>query len=117
MDHVGCMGTQALYGIIQGGVYEDLRIESCEFVNSQEFFGAAIGGSLGATKKDMHDIVGFTRKCLRDDRPVHLLGIGGVRGEHNCDCNNRKAARSNTKYLYLGVNIYLTKESAAQNDY
>lgn len=45
----------------------------------ENFFGIAIGGSLGATKKDMHDIVAFTRKLIRNDRPIHLLGIGGIR--------------------------------------
>jgi queuine tRNA-ribosyltransferase len=44
-------GKQALYGIIQGGVYEDLRDESCAFINDHAFFGTAIGGSLGADKK------------------------------------------------------------------
>jgi Queuine tRNA-ribosyltransferase len=72
-------GKQALYGIIQGGVYEDLRTESVDFINTHPFFGTAIGGSLGATKQDMHDIVAFTRNLIRDDRPVHLLGIGGIR--------------------------------------
>lgn len=72
-------GKQALYGIIQGGVYEDLRRESVDFTNSMPYFGTCIGGSLGATKKDMHDIVKFTRQHVRNDRPVHLLGIGGVR--------------------------------------
>lgn len=72
-------GKQALYGIVQGGVYEDLRVKSCEFVNTYPFFGIAIGGSLGANKKGMHDIVTFTRKKLRNDRPIHLLGIGGIR--------------------------------------
>lgn len=71
--------TQALYGIIQGGIYEDLRDESAAFINQHAFFGTAIGGSLGANKKDMHDIVAYTRARVRDDRPVHLLGIGGVR--------------------------------------
>ena len=71
--------TQALYGIIQGGIYEDLRDESTAFINAHAFFGTAIGGSLGATKKEMHDIVAYTRARVRDDRPVHLLGIGGVR--------------------------------------
>jgi queuine tRNA-ribosyltransferase len=41
---------QALYGIIQGGVYPDLRKESCDFVNHEDFFGHAIGGSLGSIK-------------------------------------------------------------------
>lgn len=71
--------TQALYGIIQGGVFEDLRRESTDFVNSYPFFGTAIGGSLGPDKKVMYEIMSFTRPLVRDDRPVHLLGIGGVR--------------------------------------
>lgn len=70
---------QALYGIIQGGVYEDLRDESTAFVNDTPFFGSAIGGSLGDTRSKMFEIVSYTRERLRDDRPVHLLGIGGVR--------------------------------------
>jgi queuine tRNA-ribosyltransferase len=72
-------GKQALYGIVQGGIYEDLRIESTDFVNTYDFFGVAIGGSLGDNRLAMHDIVSFTRSRIRDDRPVHLLGIGGVR--------------------------------------
>ena len=71
-------GAQALYGITQGGVYEDLRKESCDFVNSQPFFGHAIGGSLGATKDQMAEVVEIAMQQLVPDRPVHLLGIGGV---------------------------------------
>lgn len=70
-------GTQALYGIIQGGVHEDLRQESSEFISSRPFFGHAVGGSLGATKDQMYDVVRLAMKGLREDRPVHLLGIGG----------------------------------------
>jgi queuine tRNA-ribosyltransferase len=72
-------GKQALYGIIQGGIYHDLREKGVDFVNNQPFFGMAIGGSLGGTKKDMHEIVSFTRSLMSNDRPIHLLGIGGVR--------------------------------------
>lgn len=71
-------GKQALYGIVQGGIYHTMRDESTEFINNHEFFGTAIGGSLGNTRKGMHDIVAYTRSKVRDDRPVHLLGIGGV---------------------------------------
>jgi len=71
-------GVQKLYGIIQGGVYPDLRRESCEYVNSQEFFGHAIGGSLGADKNQMYDVVALTAEILDRSRPIHLLGIGGV---------------------------------------
>jgi queuine tRNA-ribosyltransferase len=72
-------GNQAIYGIVQGGVYEEYRKISCNYVNHRPFFGIAIGGSLGSTKKEMHDIVSLTRKLLRNDRPIHLLGIGGIR--------------------------------------
>lgn len=71
-------GRQRLYGIIQGGVYEDLRDESVDFVNTHPFFGHAIGGSLGANKSQMYDIVSYTAEKLDPARPIHLLGIGGV---------------------------------------
>lgn len=71
-------GTQALYGIVQGGVYEDLRVVSCDFVNEHDFFGHAIGGSLGACKSQMYDVARYSMSLLRKDRPVHLLGIGGL---------------------------------------
>ena len=71
-------GRQRLYGIIQGGVYEDLRDESVDFVNTHPFFGHAIGGSLGANKSQMYDIVSYTAEKLDPTRPIHLLGIGGV---------------------------------------
>jgi queuine tRNA-ribosyltransferase len=71
--------TQSLYGIIQGGVYEDLRKESCDFVNSQPFFGHAIGGSLGANKEQMAEVITMTARRLDEKRPVHLLGIGGIK--------------------------------------
>jgi queuine tRNA-ribosyltransferase len=72
-------GRQALYGIIQGGVYEDLRREACDFVNSQPFFGHAIGGSLGAHKEQMYEVVATVARRLDPYRPIHLLGIGGIR--------------------------------------
>ena len=71
-------GTQKLYGIVQGGVYPDLRKASAEFVNSQPFFGHAVGGSLGADKSQMYEVVALTMEQLSKDRPVHLLGIGGI---------------------------------------
>lgn len=71
-------GSQKLYGIIQGGVYPQLRQESCEFINEHDFFGTAVGGCLGADKSQMHDVVCFTMEMVKKERPVHLLGIGGV---------------------------------------
>ena len=73
----GSSGNQALYGIIQGGIYEDLRDESLDFNNNNEnFFGIAIGGSLGSTKEQMHEIVKYTAQKIDQNKPVHLLGIG-----------------------------------------
>lgn len=71
-------GTQALYGIVQGGIYQDLRTISADFVNNQEFFGHAIGGSLGGDKLQMYDIVDYTKEKLNPERPTHLLGIGDL---------------------------------------
>jgi len=72
-------GSQRLYGIAQGGVHEDLRDESTDFLNSNNFFGHAIGGSLGANKEQMHHIVAYTAAKLDSKRPIHLLGIGGLK--------------------------------------
>ena len=72
-------GNQALYGIIQGGVYKDLRQASAEFVNEHPFFGHAVGGCLGAEKNQMDEVVAMTMSCLSPERPVHLLGIGMMR--------------------------------------
>jgi len=73
----GSAGSQALYGIIQGGVYDDLRDESIDFnLNSKSFFGLAIGGSLGSSKEEMYKVVIYTSSKLSNNHPIHLLGIG-----------------------------------------
>ena len=73
----GSAGPQSLYGIIQGGIFEDLRDESIDFnLKSSNFFGLAIGGSLGSSKDEMHKVVEYTASKLKTNHPVHLLGIG-----------------------------------------
>lgn len=72
-------GKQAVYGVVQGGVYEDLRIDSAKYVASRPFFGTAIGGCLGGSDEEMYGILGFTRPHLPEDRPVHFLGIGRIK--------------------------------------
>jgi queuine tRNA-ribosyltransferase len=70
---------QLVYGIIQGGVHEDLRIESTQQVAARPVDGIAIGGSLGADKAQMYEVVGWATAALDgDDRPRHLLGIGDI---------------------------------------
>ena len=72
----GSAGKQVLYGIIQGGVYKDLRKISIDFNLKSNFFGLAIGGSLGSSKEQMYDVVRYTASKLGTRYPIHLLGIG-----------------------------------------
>ncbi len=76
--------NQALYGIIQGGWFEDLRQESTKAISAQPFDGIAIGGSLGNSKQDMHQVLDWTVPRLDDDRPRHLLGIGEIDDIFEC---------------------------------
>lgn len=70
--------NQVLFGIVQGGEYEDLRKESANFINSLPFFGFGIGGSLGKNKKDIIKVLNWTIPFLDENKPRHLLGIGEV---------------------------------------
>jgi len=72
---------QLVYGIVQGGVYEDLRHESTAAVAESACDGIAIGGSLGRHKAQMYEVVGWStpaRGTEADGKPRHLLGIGDV---------------------------------------
>ncbi|HSW98057.1 MAG TPA: tRNA guanosine(34) transglycosylase Tgt [Candidatus Saccharimonadales bacterium] len=70
---------QALYGIVQGSIFEDLRKESAEFIAAHNFDGIAIGGvSVGETKKEMQEAVDRSVPFLPEDKVRHLLGIGDV---------------------------------------
>jgi queuine tRNA-ribosyltransferase len=73
-----------LYGIVQGGAYESLRKESAEFVGSLPFFGHAIGGSLGITVTQMREVVDMALAYLPRQKPIHLLGIGGIQDIITC---------------------------------
>jgi queuine tRNA-ribosyltransferase len=69
---------QLLYGIVQGGVYEDLRAHSTAYVARAGVDGIAIGGSLGQSKEQMREVVGWSLGDLPEEPPRHLLGIGDV---------------------------------------
>ncbi|RJQ38376.1 tRNA guanosine(34) transglycosylase Tgt [Candidatus Microgenomates bacterium] len=70
---------QALYGIIQGGIYKDLREESAKFISALDFDGIAIGGvSVGESKKEMRDVIDWVWPYLPENKPRHLLGIGEI---------------------------------------
>ena len=67
---------QALYGIVQGGRYKDLRIESAKYANSLDFAGFGIGGEFGGDKKEMVNMIKWVNAELDERKPRHLLGIG-----------------------------------------
>jgi queuine tRNA-ribosyltransferase len=74
-------GGQALYGIVQGGVEQDLRLASAAAVAASGCEGIALGGSLGREKAQMHEVVSWTTaelERLAPERPRHLLGIGEI---------------------------------------
>ena len=68
---------QAIYGIVQGGPFKDLREESAKFVANNSFFGNGIGGAM-VSKSKMLEILDWIMPILPADRPNHLLGIGGI---------------------------------------
>ncbi|HEC89342.1 MAG TPA: tRNA guanosine(34) transglycosylase Tgt [Thermoplasmatales archaeon] len=99
---------QALIGIVQGGHWRDLREKSARYIASLGFDGFAIGGSLGKSKKDMHNVLDWVTSLLPRDKPRHLLGIGVVedifesveRGIDLFDCvSPTRLARSGYAYI------------------
>jgi queuine tRNA-ribosyltransferase len=72
---------QVVYGIVQGGVEQDLRLGSTATVAASGCEGIAIGGSLGRDSAQMHEVVSWTTAELQrcaPERPRHLLGIGDI---------------------------------------
>jgi queuine tRNA-ribosyltransferase len=72
-------GAQAVYGIVQGGVHEDLRKISAEYTADRPFFGTAIGGCLGGSDEEMYTVVAASMPHVAPNRPVHFLGIGRIK--------------------------------------
>ncbi len=72
-------GAQGVYGIVQGGVYPDLRKFSAEYTADRPFFGSAIGGCLGGSEQEMYDVVASSMPYIHGERPVHFLGIGKIK--------------------------------------
>ena len=87
--------TQALFGIVQGGFYKDLRTKSAEDLIALDFPGYAIGGiSVGEPKEEFLDILRFTAPLLPENKPRYLMGVGtpdylieaAISGIDMCDC-------------------------------
>ncbi len=103
---------QALFGIVQGGIFEDLRSESAQAISSMGFPGHAIGGlSVGEGKADMYRTIEVVNAILPKDKPRYLMGVGtpedlieGVlRGVDIFDCVlPTRLARHNTAMTNFG---------------
>jgi queuine tRNA-ribosyltransferase len=68
---------QAIFGIIQGGIFPDLRQQSAQFISNLGFDGHAIGGlSVGESKDEMLSVLDHLTPFLPEDRPRYLMGVG-----------------------------------------
>jgi len=71
--------TQALFGIVQGGMFDDLRRESAHDLVQMDFPGYAIGGlSVGEDKETMYNMLDVTVPLLPKEKPRYLMGVGSV---------------------------------------
>jgi len=68
---------QALFGIVQGSTYQELREQSAREITALDFPGYAIGGlSVGEPKEIMHQVLDYTVPLLPEDKPRYLMGVG-----------------------------------------
>jgi queuine tRNA-ribosyltransferase len=75
--HAQTRNDQALFGIVQGGVFPELRCKSAEFLVGLDFPGYGIGGlSVGETKKQMYAMLDITTPVLPEGKPRYLMGVG-----------------------------------------
>lgn len=76
---------QALYGIVQGGIFPDLRAKSAQFLAGLDFPGYSIGGlSVGESKADMHAILETLHPLLPRHKPRYLMGVGSPEDLFEC---------------------------------
>ena len=76
---------QALYGIVQGGIFPDLRARSAEFLTGLDFAGYGIGGlSVGESKADMHAMLEVLHPLLPRHKPRYLMGVGSPEDLFEC---------------------------------
>ena len=116
---------QALFGIVQGGIFEDLRVESAQFIAGLDFPGNAIGGlSVGETKSEMHSMLEIMDQVLPEDKPRYLMGVGTpedlvngiIRGVDIFDCVlPTRLARHNAAMTRYGDRLNLVNASFAKD--
>lgn len=77
--HLGDVRQQAMYAVVHGGVNQELRTLSAQYLNTLAFDGFAIGGSLGKCTDDVVKVLSYAMPHLSPNKPTHLLGIGDLR--------------------------------------
>ncbi len=103
---------QGLFGIIQGGFYKDLRLQSAKDLIALDFPGYAIGGiSVGEPKEEFLDILHYTAPLMPENKPRYLMGVGtpdylieaALAGIDMCDCVlPTRIARNGTAMTWNG---------------
>ncbi len=111
---------QALFPIVQGAFFDDLRRESANVISSYDAVGYAIGGlSVGESKEEMNHFVEFTAPLLPENKPRYLMGVGtpedlldGIkRGIDMFDCVlPTRNARHGSFFTYEGKKIIKNKQ-------
>ncbi len=117
--------SQALFGIVQGGAFADLRDESAKRISEIPFHGYAIGGlAVGESKQQMYDITGQVADLLPKDKPRYLMGVGSPEDLVECvaqgvdmfDCVlPTRVARNGAMFTRHG-RVNITKRSFADVD-
>ena len=113
-------GEQLLFGIVQGGLFEDLRLRSAEHLVALDFPGYAVGGlSVGESKREMYRTLSLTTRMLPADRPRYLMGVGSpedlvegvARGIDMFDCVlPTRIARNGALLVSTGrANVYTSR--------
>ena len=114
----------ALFGIVQGGMYEDLREVSVEGLKAIEFDGYAIGGlSVGEPKEDMIRILDHTAPLIPENKPRYLMGVGkpedlveGVRrGIDMFDCV-MPTRNARNGHLFVNTGVIKIRNAAHKTD-
>jgi queuine tRNA-ribosyltransferase len=118
-------GDAALFGIIQGGVFEGLREENASKINQLDFDGYAVGGvSVGEPREDVERIIVFTSQFLSTEKPRYLMGLGtpeeivkAVRvGYDMFDCVLPTRNARNGSLFTSGGKINIKKEQYSKDD-
>ena len=119
------VNAQALFGIVQGGTFPDLREESAKFITSIPFDGYAIGGlAVGESKEQMYEVTRQVADQLPADKPRYLMGVGSPEdlvesvagGVDMCDCVlPTRVARNGALFTQQG-RVNITNRRFAEQD-